>query len=64
MVFPREWVAKILGQLTDSNRAEAQDELKQIIGEAFTKKTLWTTDWNGVHLKRFAGFTSTWFLFL
>lgn len=48
----REWVAKCLGQMTDSNRDEVQAELKQVIGEAFSKKTLWTTDWNGMQLQR------------
>jgi len=48
----REWVAKCLGQITESNRAEVQSELKQVIGEAFAAQTLWTTDWAGVQLKR------------
>ncbi|KAI5121498.1 hypothetical protein M0805_006535 [Coniferiporia weirii] len=47
----KDWVAKCLGQMTDSNRDEAQAELKQVISEAFSKKTLWTTDWNGVQLQ-------------
>jgi hypothetical protein len=48
----REWVAKCLSQITDSNRAEVQAELKQVISEAFSAHTLWTTDWAGVQLKR------------
>ncbi len=48
----REWVAKCLGQMTDSNRAEAQAELKQVIADSFAAKTLWTTDWAGVQLIR------------
>ncbi|KAI0629157.1 SAC3/GANP/Nin1/mts3/eIF-3 p25 family-domain-containing protein [Trametes polyzona] len=47
----KEWVARCLGQMTDSNRAEAQAELKQVIAEAYSNKTLWTTDWDGVQLK-------------
>ncbi|CDO75831.1 hypothetical protein BN946_scf184951.g29 [Trametes cinnabarina] len=47
----KEWVAKCLGQMTDANRADAQAELKQVIAEAYTNKTLWTTDWDGVQLK-------------
>ena len=39
--------------MTDSNRAEAQAELKQVIADSFAAKTLWTTDWAGVQLKRF-----------
>ena len=48
----REWVAKCLSQITDSNRAEVQAELKQVISEAFSAHALWTTDWAGVQLKR------------
>ncbi|PPQ66663.1 hypothetical protein CVT26_009417 [Gymnopilus dilepis] len=47
----KEWVAKCLGQMTDSNRAEVQAELKQVISESFAAHTLWTTDWAGVQLK-------------
>ncbi|KAH8116404.1 SAC3/GANP/Nin1/mts3/eIF-3 p25 family-domain-containing protein [Phellopilus nigrolimitatus] len=47
----KDWVAKCLGQITDSNKEQVQAELKQVIGEAFTNKTLWTTDWNGVQLQ-------------
>ncbi|KAH7890722.1 SAC3/GANP/Nin1/mts3/eIF-3 p25 family-domain-containing protein [Phlebopus sp. FC_14] len=47
----KEWVAKCLGQMTDANRAEAQAELRQVIADAFTAKTLWTTDWAGVQLQ-------------
>lgn len=51
-LISREWVAKCLGQITNSNKAEVQAELKQVIGEAFTAHTLWTTDWAGMQLKR------------
>lgn len=37
--------------MTDSNREEAQGELRQVISEAFSNKTLWTTDWQGVQLQ-------------
>ena len=37
--------------MTDANRAEAQAELRQVIADAFTAKTLWTTDWAGVQLQ-------------
>ncbi|KAH7872998.1 SAC3/GANP/Nin1/mts3/eIF-3 p25 family-domain-containing protein [Lentinula edodes] len=47
----KDWVAKCLGQMTDSNRKEAQDELRQVIADAFAAHTLWTTDWNGVQLE-------------
>ncbi|KAH9940929.1 SAC3/GANP/Nin1/mts3/eIF-3 p25 family-domain-containing protein [Epithele typhae] len=47
----KEWVAQCLGQMTESNRAEAQAELKQVIADAFAAKTLWTTDWKGVQLQ-------------
>ena len=48
----REWVARCLGQATEMNKEAVQKELKQVIGEAFANKTLWTTDWNGVQLQR------------
>jgi hypothetical protein len=48
----KEWVARCLGQMTDANRAEAQAELRESIANAFAEKTLWTTDWAGVQLKR------------
>ena len=38
--------------MTDSNRAEAQAELKQVIADSFAAKTLWTTDWAGVQLQK------------
>ncbi|OBZ73492.1 Cytochrome c1, heme protein, mitochondrial [Grifola frondosa] len=53
----RDWVAKCLGQMTDSNRAEAQAELRQVIADSFVNKTLWTTDWAGVQLKSHDGAT-------
>ncbi len=49
---PREWVASCLGQMTDGNREEAQAELREVISDAYSSKTLWTTDWAGVQLKR------------
>ncbi|KAF5373248.1 hypothetical protein D9615_007438 [Tricholomella constricta] len=48
----KDWVAKCLGQMTDTNRTEAQAELRQVIADAFAAHTLWTTDWDGVQLKR------------
>ncbi|TFK39401.1 SAC3/GANP/Nin1/mts3/eIF-3 p25 family-domain-containing protein [Crucibulum laeve] len=47
----KDWVAQCLGQMTDSNRTEAQAELRQVIADAFAAHTLWTTDWAGVQLK-------------
>ncbi|PFH51050.1 hypothetical protein AMATHDRAFT_75238 [Amanita thiersii Skay4041] len=47
----KDWVAKCLGQMTDSNRSEAQAELRQVIADAFAAQTLWTTDWAGVQLQ-------------
>lgn len=47
----KDWVAKCLGQMTDSNRAEAQTELREVIADAFQNKRLWTTDWAGVQLQ-------------
>lgn len=37
--------------MTDTNRTEAQAELRQVIADAFAAHTLWTTDWAGVQLK-------------
>ncbi|EGN92191.1 hypothetical protein SERLA73DRAFT_191437 [Serpula lacrymans var. lacrymans S7.3] len=50
----KEWVAKCLGQMSDSNRPEAQAELRQVIADAFTAKTLWTTDWTAIQLQSLA----------
>ncbi|GJE91130.1 hypothetical protein PsYK624_072790 [Phanerochaete sordida] len=47
----KDWVAKCLGQMTDSNKEEAQAELRQVISDAFVNRTLWTTDWDGVQLQ-------------
>ncbi|THH19429.1 hypothetical protein EW146_g1717 [Bondarzewia mesenterica] len=47
----KEWVASCLGQMTDANREEAQAELRQVISDAYSSKTLWTTDWAGVQLQ-------------
>jgi len=47
----KEWVARCLGQMTDSNREEAQAELRKVIADSFVNKTLWTTDWDGVQLQ-------------
>ncbi|KAF9462957.1 SAC3/GANP/Nin1/mts3/eIF-3 p25 family-domain-containing protein [Collybia nuda] len=47
----KDWVAKCLGQMTDTNRIEAQAELREVIADAFAAHTLWTTDWVGVQLK-------------
>ncbi|RDB23817.1 THP3 C2A9.11c [Hypsizygus marmoreus] len=47
----KDWVAKCLGQMTDTNRTEAQAELRQVIADAFAAHTLWTTDWAGVQLQ-------------
>ncbi|KAI9464586.1 SAC3/GANP/Nin1/mts3/eIF-3 p25 family-domain-containing protein [Lactarius psammicola] len=47
----KEWVASCLGQMSDLNREEAQAELRQVISDAYSSKTLWTTDWAGVQLK-------------
>lgn len=47
----KEWVAKCLGQMTDSNRTEAQAELRQVIADAFAAHTLWTTDWEAIQLQ-------------
>jgi hypothetical protein len=48
----RDWVAKCMGQMTDFNREEAQNELKAIIGDAHLNQRLWTTDWAGMQLQR------------
>ncbi|KAK0446665.1 SAC3/GANP/Nin1/mts3/eIF-3 p25 family-domain-containing protein [Armillaria borealis] len=47
----KDWVAKCLGQMTDSNRVEAQEELRKVIADAFAAQTLWTTDWAGIQLQ-------------
>lgn len=49
----RDWVAKCLGRMTDSNREEAQAELRKVIQDAFQAKTLWTVDWAGMELQRY-----------
>jgi hypothetical protein len=38
--------------MTDTNRAEAQAELRQVISDAFSAQSLWTTDWQTVQLQR------------
>jgi len=48
--FYREWVGKCLGQMTDSNRLEAQAEMKKVINQAFLASSLWTTDWASIKL--------------
>lgn len=45
--------------MTDANRTEAQAELRQVISDAFSSQTLWTTDWAGVQLQRQAMFIFT-----
>ncbi|CAK5267526.1 unnamed protein product [Mycena citricolor] len=47
----KTWVAKCLGQMTDTNRSEAQAELRQVIADSFAAHELWTTDWEAVQLK-------------
>lgn len=47
----KTWVATCLGQMTESNREEASQEMKQVIAEAYQSGTLWTTDWVGMQLK-------------
>lgn len=39
--------------MSESNKAEAQTELRKVIADAFAAQTLWTTDWAGVQLQRF-----------
>ena len=46
---------KCLIQMTESNRNEAQAELKQVISDAHINGTLETTNWEGVQLQRFDG---------
>lgn len=50
LAFCREWVGKCLGQMTDSNRLEAQAEMKKVINQAFLASSLWTTDWASIKL--------------
>jgi len=47
----KEWVAKCLGQITETNRSEVQTELKQVIADAYAARTLWTTDWPAMQLQ-------------
>ncbi|KAJ7576866.1 SAC3/GANP/Nin1/mts3/eIF-3 p25 family-domain-containing protein [Mycena floridula] len=49
----KDWVAKCLGQMSETNKTEAQAELRQVIADAFSSNTLWTIDWAGVQLQRF-----------
>jgi len=37
--------------MTETNKLEAQAELRKVIADAFEKHALWTTDWAGVQLK-------------
>lgn len=50
--------------MSDTNRTEAQAELRQVIADAFAAHTLWTTDWAGVQLKRFRVILAIWFVLL
>jgi hypothetical protein len=45
--------------MTDSNRKQAETEMKDIIRQACEKQTLWTTDWTSVQLQRSALFASS-----
>ncbi|KAL0953484.1 hypothetical protein HGRIS_004714 [Hohenbuehelia grisea] len=47
----KDWVARCLGQMSDTNRKDAQEELRQVIAAAFSSNTLWTTDWAAIQLK-------------
>jgi hypothetical protein len=47
----REWVSKCLSEMTESNRAAANAELKQVLHTATSNNTLWTTDWANVKLE-------------
>lgn len=53
-IHRRDWVGKCMAQMVDSNRAEAQAEMKTIIAQAHSNQTLWTTDWAGIQLQRCA----------
>jgi len=48
----REWVAKCLGMMNDSNREVASAELKKAIKDAHAKNELSTIDWSTVELER------------
>lgn len=37
--------------MTETNKQEAQTELRQVIANAFERQALWTTDWAGVQLQ-------------
>ena len=41
-----------MGQMTGFNREEVQTELREIIADAHSNRTLWTTDWAGMQLQR------------
>ncbi|KAF9511380.1 hypothetical protein BS47DRAFT_1184399 [Hydnum rufescens UP504] len=47
----REWVAKCLGMMNDSNREAASAELKKAIKDAHAKNELSTIDWSKVELE-------------
>ncbi|KIY52836.1 hypothetical protein FISHEDRAFT_63536 [Fistulina hepatica ATCC 64428] len=46
----KEWVAKCLGQMGETNKQEAQAELRKVISDAYNSNTLWTTDWAAMEL--------------
>jgi hypothetical protein len=38
--------------MTEANKEVAQAEMRKVIADAFSAKTLWTTDWRGIQLQR------------
>ncbi|TFK74909.1 hypothetical protein BDN72DRAFT_832624 [Pluteus cervinus] len=47
----KDWVARCLGQMTETNKVEASEEMKKVIAEAYSAGTLWTTDWAVIQLQ-------------
>lgn len=46
-----------MGQMTEFNKEDVQTELRLVIADAHANQRLWTTDWAGVQLKRYAVIT-------
>lgn len=46
--------------MTDTNKDEAQQELRQVIADSFKHQTLWTTDWDAMQLTAYVA--SPWSL--
>ncbi|KIY70771.1 hypothetical protein CYLTODRAFT_370451 [Cylindrobasidium torrendii FP15055 ss-10] len=46
----KDWVSRCLSQMTETNRSEAQAELRKVIADAFNRQALWDINWDKVVL--------------